>query len=102
LIRDAARASCSWLRLLAANAAAAVELLDHDAAGNGSIEHGVLGDILLVRLGQHDGRLRRVSSVAVRPGEGPLTKLTAGVQPAQVLMTHLRHCSPTARIARGH
>ena len=57
LIRDAARASCSRLRLLAANAAAAVELLDHDAAGNDSIERGALGDILLVRPA-HDGRLR--------------------------------------------
>ena len=26
---------------------------------------------------------RRVSPVAVRPGEGPLTERTAGVQPAQ-------------------
>jgi len=76
LIRDAARASCSWLRLLAANAAAAVELLDHDAAGNGSIERGVLGDILLVKPA-HDGRLLRVSLLAVSRCEGRLAEPTA-------------------------
>ena len=37
---------------------------------------------------------RRVSPVAVRPGEGPLTERTAGVQPAQserVFMPLRRH-----------
>src|SRR5262245_50987681 len=32
-----------------------------------------------VRSPSRDDRLRRVSSVAVRPGEGPLTEPTAGV-----------------------
>jgi len=30
-----------------------------------------------------DDRLRRVSPIAVCPGDGPLTERTAGVQPAQ-------------------
>ena len=30
-----------------------------------------------------DGRFRRVSPVAVRPGEGLVTKRTAGVQPVR-------------------
>ena len=41
-----------------------------------------------------NGRLRRVSPVAVHPDEGPLTERTAGVQPAQserVFMPHRRH-----------
>jgi hypothetical protein len=81
LIRDAARASCSWLRLLAANAAAAIELLDHDAADNGSIERGALGDILLVRPA-HDGRLRRDLAVAARTAEG-LSVPEAVIAPGQ-------------------
>jgi len=47
--------------------------------------------------GGAEDRFRRVSSVAVRPGEGPLTELTAGVQPAeseQVLMPQGGHAVP--------
>ena len=50
------------------------------------------GALAIVRV-----RSRRVSSVAVRPGEGPLTELTAGVQPAeseQVLMPQGGHAVP--------
>ena len=61
------------------HAPAAVELLDHD----GSIERGVLGDILLVKPA-HDGRLRRVSLLAVRRCEDRLAEPTATAHPAQL------------------
>jgi hypothetical protein len=51
------------------HAPAAVELLlDHDAAGNGSIERGVLGDVLLVcrRTTAAYGASRSLRSVAAK------------------------------------
>jgi hypothetical protein len=53
-------------------------------------------------------RNRRVSPVAPRPGEGPLTEPTAGAQPwprERVLMPHFRHwpmpAGPFRRVETG-
>ena len=50
-----------------------------------------------------DDRFRRVSPVAVRPGEGPLTERTAGVRPVrreQVLMPQSGPSAPPPGLAR--
>src|SRR6516165_7539329 len=64
---------------------------------------GVLQEIFCTRsprvLGRLDrnDRCRRVSPVAVRSGEGPLTERTAGAQPARRERVFMPHCRPSSR-----
>src|SRR5690348_16180690 len=59
---------------------------------------------LTLRHGAATRRFRRVSPVAPRPREGPLTKPIAGAQPRRlerVLMPHSSHLADTTRIRPG-